>query len=71
MEKCLNCDFWEPHWTDDDGKAKCNRFGFKGKGSDPDDSAYMDVRVKDDHGLEIEFKTGPSFGCAQFKGRRQ
>jgi hypothetical protein len=68
METCDQCRYWDRYNPRDDASAPCI-FPARVRESHqtvPRNSAVIFVRVADDHGLNVQFYTGPRFGCVNF-----
>lgn len=52
MERCKNCVFWD--------QGECRQV-------DSTEQFRIDVKVADDHNLEVKLMTGPEFGCVEFQ----
>jgi hypothetical protein len=61
MEKiCKNCKWWNRPCTINNS---CDRV------SNDKSLIFIDVRVEDDYGLQINMITCPEFGCNQFESK--
>lgn len=60
-DTCRNCKFWGRYKT-----GVCDRIEYDNPPTHPGD-ASIDVRVMDDSGLDVWFRTGPDFGCSLFE----
>ena len=62
MNHCKDCKYWE------DGV--CSRPNWLERGEDaPTDEMGVFLHAYDDQGVGFVFRTGPLFGCVQFKPR--
>ena len=63
MNHCTDCKYWEkgvcarPNWLERNEKAQINGMG-------------VFLTAYDDQGVGFVFRTGPRFGCVQFKSRK-
>ena len=63
MNTCKNCKFWGNGFNIQDNKPnECDIIGLDAPNSK--DSAFIDVDVSDDSGLNVKFMTIASFGCS-------
>jgi len=65
MGNCKDCKSW------DVGDGECNQpYDFVGR-NEPmaHDAMGLYVTVADDHGMDVRLRTGPMFGCVQFKAK--
>ena len=66
---CKNCRFWHDKRTcdriDPVDMNETETYGIEKKLND--DDSRVEWRTADDHGLNIEFVTGPDFGCIKFE----
>lgn len=73
MGHCKDCHYWE-QGTDRYGKkyvyGYCDRVAWMDRFDKvPDDGFVIHADASDDTGLDAGLKTGPMFGCTQFKAR--
>lgn len=54
MKRCKDCAWWD--------ERECRKVDFALA-----KQFYIDVKVADDHGLEVKLMTGPEFGCVEFQ----
>lgn len=63
---CRDCGAWDRR------TGECSAFGeFDASAPKPkENEAAIFVRVSDDYGLDVTFKTGPLFGCVKFTPKK-
>lgn len=66
MNTCNTCKYWGNRWPINDNKAnECGLIGLDESHSK--DTAFIDVRVSDDSGLDARVMTIGTFGCTLHK----
>ena len=71
MGNCKNCRYWEKHIDIYNKKwSECNKAYWIDKNDRIEENSFgVYTEAADDSGLSCGLKTGPLFGCIQFKER--
>jgi hypothetical protein len=63
MNTCKNCRYWGDGWPVNENESnECGKISLAELHSK--DSAFIDVTVSDDSGLNVKFMTVASFSCS-------
>lgn len=67
MNKCKTCKYWEKHHVYDRGT--CEQPEEDDLSKNPA-GLHVSVCVSDDSGLWVTLRTGPEFGCVNWKAKK-
>jgi hypothetical protein len=68
MSTCKTCQYWH---NGDDKSGECDRaeYNYDRRGEPKSNEVLIAIQVDDDSGLDVLMKTGPDFGCVQWKAK--